>query len=127
MFLVSNTRTLRHEITQVVVEHKHAQLLRRLVGTLDHVCGPLTNDSAHDDERQWQAELATQIEKTIESFGDSRESTFTADTIVSCFVAVDGKNDREVPDSRHRRKMALHEGAVGRDQHIEIAVSECFE
>src|SRR5205085_6790091 len=93
VLLVRKTGALRHEITKVVVEHKHAQLFCRFVGALDDVPGPLANDGAHDHEWKWKAELATEIEQAFETLYDSRVSTRATHPVMSRFVAIDRKDE----------------------------------
>ncbi len=127
MLFVRDAGRLRHEITQVVVEHEHAQLFCRPVSTLDHVSSPFWNDRAHDHERQRQFKLAAQLKEAFETFRDLRISAAATHPVVSRFIAVDRKNKCEVPDTGDSLKMALHESAVSRDQHIKMTLSKRFE
>ena len=43
---------------------------------------------------------------------------------MSRFVAIDRKDEGEIPDLGDGRQMAFHERPVSRDQHIEITFSE---
>src|ERR1044071_6024678 len=124
MFLVRQPGTFRHEIAQIEVEHEHTELASGAIRALYGVSGPFGYDCAHDDEWCGQSKLTSELKQAFQRFDDTCISPCAAHTVVCRFVAINRKNKSEVLYPRHCLKMTLHQRAVRRYQHIEIAFGE---